>query len=45
MDGIKRGIEIIIRKWGDRELYYMLNREKAKQFEWKEQIRKVLGNT
>ena len=45
VDGIKRGIEIIIRKWGDRELYYMLNREKAKQFEWKEQIRKVLGNT
>lgn len=41
-DGIQRGIEDIIGKWGDRELYYRSNRGRAKQFEWKEQIRRIL---
>lgn len=42
VNGIQRGIECIIGKWEDRELYYRSNREMAKQFEWKVQIRRIL---
>lgn len=39
---IKSGMEDAIGEIGDRYLVYQLNRERAKQFEWKEQIRRIL---